>query len=41
MKCPYCNHADTRVIDSRPTELLLEEGVHVMSVANVLPHMRR
>ena len=20
MKCPYCNHADTRVIDSRPAE---------------------
>lgn len=20
MKCPYCNHPDTRVIDSRPTE---------------------
>ena len=20
MKCPYCNHADTRVIDSRPSE---------------------
>ena len=20
MKCPYCNHPDTRVIDSRPVE---------------------
>ena len=20
MKCPYCNHPDTRVIDSRPAE---------------------
>ena len=20
MKCPYCDHPDTRVIDSRPTE---------------------
>ncbi len=20
MKCPYCNHSDTRVVDSRPTD---------------------
>ena len=43
MKCPYCNHADTRVIipDRRRTALPFEEDVPVTNVANALPHMKR
>jgi len=41
MKCPYCNNPDTRVIDSRPAEVLSDAAVHVMYAANVLRHMRK
>ena len=43
MKCPYCGNPDTRVIDSRPAEIIVlsEEDVLAMNVVSVLQLMKR
>lgn len=43
MKCPYCNHPDTRVIDSRPAEVAVRfaEEDPAMNAENVSQLMKR
>ena len=42
MKCPYCNEADTKVIDSRPADdtVPFAGAVSVNAVASVLLRMK-
>ena len=44
MKCPYCNHPDTRVIDSRPAEdgsAISQKKIPAMNAENVSQLMKR